>query len=87
MAPQYCGALGKTANCRSGVFICYSSPKGHALLDSRLYLPKCWFSEAHRERREKKCRVPKEVVFQTKPQIALKKCTSFGKPSSSRASG
>jgi hypothetical protein len=38
MAPQYCGALGKTANCQSGVFICYASAKGHALLDSRLYL-------------------------------------------------
>ena len=71
VAPQYCGALGKTANCQSGVFICYSGPKGHALLNARLYLPQCWFSEAHRERREKKCRVPREVVFQTKPQIAM----------------
>lgn len=25
VAPQYCGALGKTAHCQSGVFICYSS--------------------------------------------------------------
>jgi SRSO17 transposase len=70
VAPQYCGALGKTANCQSGVFVCYSSPKGHALLDSRLYLPQCWFSDAYGERR-KKCRVPKELTFQTKPQIAL----------------
>src|ERR1039458_5839343 len=43
VAHQYCGALGKTANCQSGVFLCYSSAKGHALLDSRLYLPKSWF--------------------------------------------
>jgi len=71
VAPQYCGALGKTANCQSGVFICYSSPKGHLLLDSRLYLPKCWFSGEYQARREKKCRVPKEVTFQTKPEIAL----------------
>jgi SRSO17 transposase len=70
VAPQYCGALGKTANCQSGVFICYSSPKGHLLLDSRLYLPKCWLSDDYQERREK-CRVPKEVSFQTKPEIAL----------------
>lgn len=70
VAPQYCGALGKTANCQSGVFICYSSPKGHLLLDSRLYLPKCWFSDPYQARREK-CRVPKEVTFQTKPEIAL----------------
>ena len=71
VAPQYCGALGKTANCQSGVFLCYGSPKGHALLDSRLYLPKCWFSQEYQERREKKCRVPKEITFQTKPEIAL----------------
>src|SRR5207249_10009961 len=52
VAPQYCGALGKTANCQSGVFICYSSAKGHALLDSRLYLPRCWFEPAYEERRQ-----------------------------------
>jgi SRSO17 transposase len=79
VAPQYCGALGKTANCQSGVFVCYSGPKGHALLDARLYLPQCWFSEAYRERREQKCRVPKEVVFQTKPQIALELCNELWK--------
>ena len=43
VAPQYCGALGKTANCQSGVFICYSIPKVHALLDSRLFLPQGCF--------------------------------------------
>ena len=63
VAPQYCGALGKTANCQSGVFICYSSPKGHALLDARLYLPRCWFTEDYQQRREKKCRVPEEITF------------------------
>jgi SRSO17 transposase len=70
VAPKYCGALGKTANCQSGVFICYSSPKGHALLDSRLYLPKCWFEPAWAQRR-KQCRIPEEVTFQTKPQLAV----------------
>jgi hypothetical protein len=70
VAPQYCGALGKTANCQSGVFICYSSPKGHALLDSRLYLPQCWFGPAYDERR-RLCRIPKDVLFQTKPQLAI----------------
>ena len=70
VAPQYCGALGKTANCQSGVFVCYSSPKGHALLDARLYLPKCWFDEDHAKRRED-CLIPKDVQFQTKPQLAL----------------
>jgi len=70
VAPQYCGALGKTANCQSGVFICYSSPKGHALLDSRLYLPKCWFEPEFEERR-KQCHIPKQTTFPTKQELAL----------------
>lgn len=78
VAPQYCGALGKTANCQSGVFICYSSPKGHVLLDSRLYLPQCWFSDEYQQHREK-CRVPKEITFQTKPEIALELCARLWK--------
>jgi SRSO17 transposase len=69
VAPQYCGAEGKVANCQSGVFICYSSPQGHALLDSRLYLPQCWFEPAWAERRQQ-CGIPQEVSFQTKPQLA-----------------
>lgn len=79
VAPQYCGALGKTANCQSGVFICYSSPKGHTLLDARLYLPQCWFSDDYQERREKKCRVPKEISFLTKPELALQLCAQIWK--------
>lgn len=69
VAPQYCGALGKTANCQSGVFVCYSSPQGHTLLDARLYLPQGWFTDAYAERR-KACRVPAALTFQTKPELA-----------------
>lgn len=79
VAPQYCGALGKVANCQSGVFVCYSSPKGHTLLDARLYLPQIWFTEEYQERREDKCRVPKEITFQTKPQIAQELLTELWK--------
>jgi len=70
VAPQYCGALGKTANCQSGVFICYASPKGHQLLESRIYLPKCWFEPEFADRREQ-CHVPEEIIFKTKPELAL----------------
>ena len=70
VAPQYCGALGKIANCQSGVFICYSSPKGHALLDDRLYLPQCWFEPEYAERR-RLCHIPEEVSFQTHQELAL----------------
>jgi SRSO17 transposase len=70
VAPQYCGALGKTANCQSGVFICYTSAKGHALLDSQLYLPKCWFEPDHEDRRQL-CHIPEKTAFQTKQELAL----------------
>ena len=70
VAPQYCGSLGKTANCQSGTFLGYSSPKGHALLDGRLYLPQCWFERAYKERRDR-CHIPEEIQFQTKPELAL----------------
>ena len=70
VAPQYCGALGKTANCQSGVFICYSSVKGHALLEGRLYLPKCWLAPEYEERRQL-CHVPADTTFETQPQLAL----------------
>ena len=69
VAAQYCGALGKTANCQSGVYVCYSSPKGHALVESRLYLPQCWFEAAYEKRRQQ-CHIPADVTFQTKPQLA-----------------
>jgi hypothetical protein len=39
-------------------------------LDSRLYLPQCWFGPAYAERR-RRCRIPAEVVFHTKPELAL----------------
>jgi SRSO17 transposase len=70
VAPQYCGALGKTANCQSGVFICYSSVKGHALLEGRLYLPQCWLAPEYEERRQL-CHIPSDTTFETQPQLAL----------------
>ena len=70
VAPQYCGALGKTANCQSGVFICYASAKGHALLESRLYLPQRWFEPSCQQRR-RLCHIPQDTTFQTKPERAL----------------
>ena len=66
---QYCGQLGKRANCQSGVFIGYTSSKGYTLLDTRLYIPEVWLSEAYEERR-KKCRIPEDTRFQTKNELA-----------------
>ena len=39
VARQYCGRLGKVANCQAGMFLAYVSPLGWALVDKRLYLP------------------------------------------------
>ena len=69
VARQYCGVKGKVDNCQSGMFLGYSSSKGFTLLDRRLFLPEKWFGEEYRERREK-CRVPEDLVFKTKPELA-----------------
>ena len=42
---QYCGALGKVANCQAGVFLAHVGPRGRALVDKRLYLPEVWISD------------------------------------------
>lgn len=68
VARQYCGALGKVANCQASVVLAYASALGHTLLDRRLYLPEAWFDAAHRDRFEK-CGIPPGVTFQTKPQL------------------
>jgi SRSO17 transposase len=66
---QYCGALGKKANCQVAVSVHYVSPKGHYPLDLRLYLPECWLAD---EQRLDKAGVPQEERrLLTKPQIAL----------------
>ena len=70
VAKQYCGTIGKVENCQVGVFAAYASPQGYALLDKRLYIPEEWFSEPYAERR-KKCKVPEELSFKTKPELAV----------------
>src|SRR5436305_9468200 len=45
---QYCGALGKRANCQVAVSIHYVSRKGHYPLDLRLYLPDRWLKDEKR---------------------------------------
>src|SRR5262244_1141798 len=69
VARQYCGTLGKVENCQVGVFAGYALRQGYVLVDQRLFLPDVWFSPAYASRRAK-CRVPPEVTFQSKPQLA-----------------
>jgi SRSO17 transposase len=68
VARQYCGPLGKLANCQASVVLAYASELGATLLDRRLYLPREWFDADHRER-WLKCGIPHEVTFQTKTAL------------------
>lgn len=77
---QYCGNVGKVENCQVGVYAAYASRHGYAFLDSRLFIPEKWFGEDYTERR-KKCRLPDDITFKTKPQLAaemLKEIVSEG---------
>ncbi len=66
---QYCGALGKKANCQAAPSVHYVSPHGHYPLDLRLYLPDSWLADP---RRLERAGVPAaERRALTKPQIAL----------------
>ena len=64
---QYCGRVGKVANCQVGVFLSYATPLGAAFLDRALYVPQAWFDDRQRCQAAK---IPDTVTFQTKPQLA-----------------
>ena len=68
VARQYSGTLGKVGNCQVTVNCHYAERTVAWPVATRLYLPKSW---AHDAGRRAKARVPEEVTFQTKPQIAL----------------
>ena len=66
---QYCGALGKQANCQAAVSIHYVAPRGHHPLAMELYLPEEWAGDAERL---DKAHVPEAMrTHRTKGQIAL----------------
>ena len=66
---QYCGALGKKANCQVAPSVHYVSPEGHYPLAMRLYLPDSWLKD---DDRLKKAGVPEAYRrAQTKGEIAL----------------
>ncbi len=69
VARQWCGALGKVANCQASVVACYASARGATLVDRRLYLHEDWFTDAYRPRRQR-CGVPADTPFQRRPELA-----------------
>jgi SRSO17 transposase len=68
VAHQYCGQLGKQANCQVAVSLSIANHGASLPVAYRLYLPKDWAGD---ESRRHKAGVPEEISFKTKPEIAL----------------
>jgi SRSO17 transposase len=68
VARQYCGQLGKRDNCQVAVTLSLATYHASLPIAHRLYLPQAWADDTPRRAR---AGVPDDVVFQTKPQIAL----------------
>jgi SRSO17 transposase len=65
---QYCGQLGKQANCQVAVTLSIANHHASLPIAYRLYLPREWADDAARR---EKAHVPASIRFKTKPQIAL----------------
>src|SRR4051794_33386 len=74
VARQYCGALGKIGNCQLGVSISAVTAQASCPLDWRLYLPEEWDDDPRRAG----CRVPDEVRYAPKWQLALEMIDELG---------
>ncbi|MCX6575475.1 MAG: IS701 family transposase [Candidatus Aminicenantes bacterium] len=72
---QWLGRLGKVDNGQVGVYMSYASRKEYALVDQRLYLPRCWATD---KRRRKKCGVPKTIGYQARHALALEMLKTNG---------
>jgi len=67
---QYCGRLGKTANCVVTVQLTFSSfdTRFRTMLDTELFLPESWSNDRERCRQ---AGIPDDVVYRPKHHIAL----------------
>jgi SRSO17 transposase len=65
---QYTGSAGKIANCQVGVSLAVATSSEQIPVDFDLYLPKQWTDDP---KRRNEARIPDEVTFKTKIQLAL----------------
>lgn len=65
---QYTGTAGKVTNCQVAVSLTVATRQQHLALDMELYVPRAWVDDAARRAESK---IPKEVGFRTKPEMAL----------------
>jgi SRSO17 transposase len=65
---QYTGSAGKVTNCQLAVSLTVATPTAQLPIDMQLYLPQCWTQDSLRRKEGK---IPDDVTFATKPQLAL----------------
>lgn len=75
VARQWCGRLGKVDNCQVAIYLGYVSRHEHALVDTRLYLPKEWTTD---KKRCQKAGVPKGTRYRTRHQLCLEMLQQHG---------
>jgi len=68
VARQYCGTLGKVANCQVAVTLHWSSPEASCPIGWRLYLPREWIED---RQRAQKVKLPPEIPYRSKTELAL----------------
>ncbi|WP_246506642.1 IS701 family transposase [Mesorhizobium silamurunense] len=68
VARQYCGQLGKQDNCQIAVSLSIANDAASLPIAYELYLPHSWAQDPEQR---KKAKIPAEITFRTKPQIAL----------------
>jgi len=68
---QHNGRLGKVDMCQVGVFLSLTNDGHQTWINGELYLPEAWFTPQNAAKR-KRLGIPKEQVFATKLELALK---------------
>ncbi len=77
VARQYCGQLGKQDNCQVAVSLSVATSQSSLPVAWQLYLPQSWCGDGAAEvARRRAAKVPDDIVFRTKPEIAFGQITS-----------